>query len=1098
MINTRTYLFISFYFLCAALPAQSPPEKTAWGYFLEGEQLSSEMDYSIRVSEAYLTAADLYEAQEKWDSCILSIGRLFRKSMDEVNPEQLSTQLTRVQNLAKTHLPNSHPVWIEVHALEAQFYILQFDLPNIKLTAQQVLRLSQSEYGATHPMTFRAHRLMGKYHGLSGQDDSAYFFYRAAFDMIGESRIDSLEQVLVMLDLSVHSKYVEEEESGLTYLFQALDILNQLLPSNSYHPVLGSLNRGLGREYGYLGDRTLSLKYLKKALSIFQQIYPAVHGKIAELYQQLGLSYASLGESEQAIIYGRRGLEMNIQLVGPNHPSLIADYFRLGYIYEHKGDFEQAIQMFEKTVEFEKKQQKNGSRNLPIVYSLLGGCYAAIGEDDKAISIHEEAIRLTENSPLKQTQHYGLILDHFAETLIVVGDAERAREINFKALELNRVHFAEDKFKLTHNMQIWSRAEQALGNDSISLSLLEQTMTDFISNFSSLASPIFQYEIPLGGEAQVLSILNVAANNYLHWYQQDTTAIRRLYQAKTVIFQNLRLADSFQISRMDPGSDIQFLAQMKSYSNTAHDILYQLYRLTDSSQYLQQAFEVSERMKGNILRQAFLKGRTLASNPMPEARIQEQQSLLDSLNAIQKKLDRSEPNTDTWYQLRQMFFDTKLVYQRLLDKQKQDFPIYYNLIKNFDCPSLQYTQEKLLNDSQALVEYFLGEEYLYILLITPQKTSYLRKKTSPDLLEQLADFREKITTTYLLAPDSSSQSSPQASLVSHAKQMYQELFDPIIDLVAGHKQLILVMDEELGFLPMDILVAPASDGNGIGDFLIYRYQMSYAFSVTLLKEAHDLPESKAADMDLLVVSPVFNPTSNEVQTQADFRAGYEALPFSEKEAQHLAHHYGGHLLSDSVASIEYFKQFAPKSRIIHLATHAKAYIHDSQFSHIAFSPMNTVFDQDHLLHVPEIYAMNMPADMVVLSACETGLGQIKKGEGIISLGRAFTYAGAKSIISTLWSVSDQSTSEIMMSFYAYLDQGMSKDAALRQAKLDYLDSHDAHFSHPYFWAAPLAIGDMSPVQIRPNNPIWLWLSIILGLVLLLSLGWYLTRRNKIP
>ena len=110
----------------------------------------------------------------------------------------------------------------------------------------------------------------------------------------------------------------------------------------------------------------------------------------------------------------------------------------------------------------------------------------------------------------------------------------------------------------------------------------------------------------------------------------------------------------------------------------------------------------------------------------------------------------------------------------------------------------------------------------------------------------------------------------------------------------------------------------------------------------------------------------------------------------------------------------------------------------------------------------DLYNLQLNADMVVLSACETGIGELQKGEGIISLARGFTYAGAKSIITSLWSVEDECTKKIMISFYEYLDQGLAKDAALRQAKLDYInDEQTTHVdAHPFYWSPFIGVGDM--------------------------------------
>ena len=151
---------------------------------------------------------------------------------------------------------------------------------------------------------------------------------------------------------------------------------------------------------------------------------------------------------------------------------------------------------------------------------------------------------------------------------------------------------------------------------------------------------------------------------------------------------------------------------------------------------------------------------------------------------------------------------------------------------------------------------------------------------------------------------------------------------------------------------------------------------------------------------------------------------------------------------------------AGKYRILHLSTHGKADSRVGDFSYLAFYPQPDSLDNE-LLFVRDIYNLDLNADLVMLSACETAIGELKRGEGIISLARAFAYAGAKSIFTTLWRVNDQSTYELTVSFYRYLKAGLSKDAALRQAKLDYLDSHSDIEAYPFFWAALIGVGDMS-------------------------------------
>ncbi|MEK7256289.1 MAG: CHAT domain-containing protein, partial [Bacteroidota bacterium] len=120
--------------------------------------------------------------------------------------------------------------------------------------------------------------------------------------------------------------------------------------------------------------------------------------------------------------------------------------------------------------------------------------------------------------------------------------------------------------------------------------------------------------------------------------------------------------------------------------------------------------------------------------------------------------------------------------------------------------------------------------------------------------------------------------------------------------------------------------------------------------------------------------------------------------------------------------------------------------------------------ENELVFVKDLYTMRIHAALVVLSACETGIGELQRGEGIVSLARGFSYAGASSIVTTLWSIDDRSSAEIMVAFYQYLKKGLPKDEALRQAKLGYLKaSKGRNTSHPLYWAAFVPVGSMEAV-----------------------------------
>jgi CHAT domain-containing protein len=136
-----------------------------------------------------------------------------------------------------------------------------------------------------------------------------------------------------------------------------------------------------------------------------------------------------------------------------------------------------------------------------------------------------------------------------------------------------------------------------------------------------------------------------------------------------------------------------------------------------------------------------------------------------------------------------------------------------------------------------------------------------------------------------------------------------------------------------------------------------------------------------------------------------------------------------------------------------------------------------------MIYVNEILSLNLNANLVLLSTCESGSGKLLKGEGLISIGRSFRYAGAQSIVMTLWKINDQSASQIIRFFCENLKKGRTSDVSLRNAKLDFLNKVNPKNTHPYYWAAFVFIGDDGPVMVRWNG--WYIMAILLTVITIL-------------
>ncbi|MBK6947917.1 MAG: CHAT domain-containing protein [Haliscomenobacter sp.] len=219
------------------------------------------------------------------------------------------------------------------------------------------------------------------------------------------------------------------------------------------------------------------------------------------------------------------------------------------------------------------------------------------------------------------------------------------------------------------------------------------------------------------------------------------------------------------------------------------------------------------------------------------------------------------------------------------------------------------------------------------------------------------------------------------------------------------------------------------------------------------------------------------------------------LQFNRQESDAARKLLGGRQLKGREASLYNFLSLAPEYRVLHLATHGKAAPGYEEFSYLAFTERPDNKDNE-FLYARDLYSMELKCDLVVLSACETSVGAYRQGEGILGLGRGFFYAGAQSIMGTLWSVDDARTSSLVQRTFFYLRKGIPKDVALYRAKLDFLQEHAHDEAHPFYWSGLLLNGDTHPLPDPRLQWVITWLLALSGLGLALTLYWRWIRKRS--
>ena len=238
---------------------------------------------------------------------------------------------------------------------------------------------------------------------------------------------------------------------------------------------------------------------------------------------------------------------------------------------------------------------------------------------------------------------------------------------------------------------------------------------------------------------------------------------------------------------------------------------------------------------------------------------------------------------------------------------------------------------------------------------------------------------------------------------------------------------------------------------------------------------------------------VFDRPSSQVAL-ASFRDEITELKYNVEEIHETASLFDGDEQLGEFASESNFKKIAPNYNILHLAMHALIDNDDPMNSKLVFDQGANDTIEDGFLHTFELLNMELNPQLVVLSACNTGIGKNINGEGVMSLAYGFAYAGSPSVVMSHWSVDDQSTSILMKLFYQYLAKGFKKSEALRLAKLEFLDTYPA-YANPSYWAGFVVLGSDDPVKVKNNN-LWWVMAALLVAILIISGAWRYYRRNS--
>jgi CHAT domain-containing protein len=514
---------------------------------------------------------------------------------------------------------------------------------------------------------------------------------------------------------------------------------------------------------------------------------------------------------------------------------------------------------------------------------------------------------------------------------------------------------------------------------------------------------------------------------------------------------------------------------------------------TGNKEYINEAFMLSERSKSMLMADAMQGVMASTLGGIPDSLLRKLDALHEELSDAEKKRfeAKSAGDAEAEKEIEALVFDCKHHLNLLEHSLEAQYPKYKTLKMKSSVASVPDIQAAL-SPTTTFIEYFEGENDIYAFVIT-------KNEVSVEVIPKEDDFKLNIFSFQKSLMDIKAFTKRPGivynAFIKKSYFFYQKLVQHAIKENRKTERLIIVPDGQLGYLPFEVLIKKPmtllKQGTNVGadfsklPYLVRDYKISYNYSGTLLI-AQQAKKENTVNGNILALAPSYASTNTpnwREKREVNLRKTLIELPGAVDEVAKLEELYNGQFFTDLQANETVFKEQAPKHGILHLAMHGLVDQEDPEYSGLALTEDQSK-EEDNFLYAYEIKQLGLQAGLVVLSACETGVGKYQRGEGVVSIGRGFMYAGAPSLLMTLWSLNDQSGAAIIEQFYKNLSEGMEKDEAIRQAKLFYLDNYPSGYTHPFMWAAFVQVGDYSSIQInRKSN----WNYYIIGAVAFLSI-----------
>lgn len=839
----------------------------------------------------------------------------------------------------------------------------------------------------------------------------------------------------------------------------------------------------IGYIYYDLGKFDKALTFFEKTLHLAQQVYKDDHPYYGKVYNEFGMIYSMNNKFNESLKYYNKSLSISIANHGiDNSADQIRVHFNIGTIYEKLGIQDKAIFHTKKSLTIGTKFLGAAHPQMFYPYSQLGTIYG----DERGIPYVEKGLAILLKSDPVNYIVVSFQYEYLADIYYKIENYPEALKYLEKTLELRVRIFGERNINTIRSYNNLAKIYAQLKEFEKALLYCEKSITSNKLDITSQKKSADSFtSINYVNQNFLVESVKTKADILVLLYQEHKEK-KHLLKSIELYDEAASLASLTRKSKRNRQDKIQFSETVKAiYAKNIQTKLL-LSELESDTSSLPETFYASEKSRSHALRELLKQAEVKRTSNLHLDVLTLEKEINANIAALQseiiKEVTALKSDSAKIYKLEGKVFDLVKRKDSLEKRIEIDFPKYYKL-KYEDAVIEVSNLQKKLNDSTTLIEFFKNKNAVYTFIIT-KKSFHVKRLEVDDLDSKIEALNKAITDKNTI------------QFTKYASSLYTELLSPIKQHFIGN-ELIIIPDESLWHLKFDLLLTEDARENQKPAYLLYEYAISYANSASLLFAETSKKQIDGFTNECVAFSYTSKDTilknSNTIAL-SKLRNTQIDLPGTRKEIQEISNILEGTYFYGNNANETNFKKYAGNSSILHLALHGDIDNNNSNNLKIYFSEGSP--NDDDKLFSHELYSLHIPANLVVLSACNTGNGQVNKAEGIQSLGNAFQYAGAKSLLLSSWEISDKTTPEIMRYFYQYIKDGMPKHKALQQAKIDFLQKADTFNAAPFYWGSFYVLGNTAPIPFSTfSYTIWV-IGIVSSIVLFLIVRSFLRRKNN--